>query len=129
MLDIAVWFLTCCAAVYLVTESGIVMRARTYVASQGMFAFTLLYCRKCMGFWVGAVSGISGAYPLPLRMVSGPDIPRYVVAVGTAWEAGLVFMALMWLLDGSLIPYRSLDEESLIVDAWRKKRGQEPWFG
>ena len=119
------WFLVCSALTYVITEASIWMKTRAWLASWFMPLCTLLYCRKCMGFWVGLGVGYLGVYPLPLASSMALDIPLAHIA---AVESGLAFMALMWVLDKAMPSHPTFAFEQDLIDHYRIGRAKEPWF-
>ena len=122
-MSVLAWLLMCSAIVYLVTEASLMLPLRPMLASFHPKLMTLLYCRKCVGFWVGAFYGLVGAYPLPL-ISTVHRWPRIEMAV----ESGLAFMAAMWILDRWMSPHATFAVEQGMMDGYRTDRGKEAWF-
>ena len=67
--DLILWALTGLGMVYLFTESAIFGPMRIAIAVQGPFWESLIYCPKCVAFWVGLA--LAGALPRVWWLASG----------------------------------------------------------
>lgn len=107
MLDVLQWALLVLGLTYLVTEAGITAPIRVPLGAASDVLFMLLTCRQCAGFWVGAVLGACGLYPLATGL-------WVVVASGTA------AMGLMWFASGFMLASSSYELEERAVVAIRE---------
>lgn len=104
MISWFVWSLSLMGIVYFITESALMVSVRIALGSMSDTLSILLYCRMCVGFWVGIILGWVGLFPLGVPFVSG------LAAMGT-----------MWLASGFLPRHGSFEEEMAAIEHVRSE--------
>lgn len=88
------WVLLLIGVTYLITEAGIMMSFRVAFSRAaldanpraGTFAFTLIYCPSCIGFWVGVALGALHHWPFDHGYWSILESGLAAMAVTTTWS-------------------------------------------
>lgn len=99
------WWLTALGIIYLISEAAIATYARMWVLSKlpaKDFFIGLVYCRACLGFWVGGI--LAHIWPGPLDYI---PVEHFAVAVGAFSTMAL---GAIW---NSISPNSAYDAEQL----------------
>lgn len=75
------WWLTALGIIYLISEASIISPLRMFVLARlpiKPFFMGLIYCRACLGFWVGGI--LAHFWPGPLQYVAIPE--QWLIGVG-----------------------------------------------
>lgn len=105
MTEWLVWSFSLMGIVYFITESALMVPARIVLGSMSDTVSILLYCRMCVGFWVGIILGWVGLFP--------PTTMPFV--------SGLTAMGVMWLASGFLPRHGSFEEEMEAIEHARSE--------
>lgn len=105
MINWLVWAFSLMGIVYFITESALAVTPRVVLSSMSDKLSILLYCRMCVGFWVGLVLGWAGLFP--------PTTVPFV--------SGLVAMGVMWFASGFLPRHGSFEEEMEAIERVRSE--------